>query len=207
MADENRRLIDAIQTIAGTNKPSDNTKRALARVTAVDVPTRTCTVDTLTGTIFTLNKVALMAQINDGFLMVPAIDSEVIVLYGTQVKTQVIMYSELQRVYAIVGDSGFEMLPDKVMFNDGSYGGMVIIEELVKRLNALEEDNNKLKKALGIVFTPPDLPTVAEGVTDACWKLLKDNLLTYTNQEIEKTKKDDLENKTVLHGKLIPTPQ
>lgn len=110
MAGENRQIADIIRGIAGVDDlTNDTANRAHCRVTAVDIKKRTCSAKSLTGATIEFNNVALMTVVDDGFLLVPAIDSEVIISYGRQVKSQVIMYSEIQMLWAVVGDQQLKM--------------------------------------------------------------------------------------------------
>lgn len=163
-------------------------------VTSVNEGERTCSVQTISNEgELTLSEVNLMAETDDGLLMIPAIDSTVIVSYSEKVNYFVALYSELQKVVMIVGDSGIEMAPDKITLNDGSYGGLVKVEDLVKKINGLENLVNSILQTLKTTV----IPLASSGTYPFA------PLYSSTNPIAPITNRNDIENKTVIHGDSI----
>lgn len=174
------RLQTAVRQLAGTDL-SDDLSMALANVLSVDLDNMTCSVELIGGqTLATMNSVQLMARVDDGFLCVPAIDSTVIVIWSKRTEPAVVMYSQLQDV--------FVSADDKVTLQSDTYGGMVKVQDLVTKLNAVE---NKLNDMISIynshVHTDPQ-----GGVTTSPLQPITGN--------ITPTVRADIENTKVVHG-------
>lgn len=133
-----RSIIEAIQKISGTQL-NDNVRLLAATVDSVDVATRTCIVTTISsqGSV-TIENVQLMASVDDGVLFVPAIDSTVLIIYSTYNRPYISLFSELQKIVFVVGDSTLEITDGLFKFNDGQLGGLVEVEKLTTKLNNLE---------------------------------------------------------------------
>lgn len=151
---------ETVQTLGGAKDPA---KITLATVDAVDIPTRTCTVTT-TGdrAPVQFTNVQLMPSVDDGLLLIPAIDSTVIVSYNTFNQPFVLLFSELEKVLLVAGENNASFQVDKnglvleinqtslkiqdgkTIFNEGQLGGMVKVAELTQKLNNLENLVNNL---------------------------------------------------------------
>lgn len=77
----------------------------------------------------------------------------------------------------------------KIIFNGGDNDGLVNVPELIKRINALEKDNNMLKQILA-AWTP----TPGDGGT-----ALKTAVITWAGQQIVVTKQTDIEDDKITH--------
>lgn len=161
----NRQIIEAVQRMTGTQL-SDSVKVLAATVDAVDEARRTCTVTTVSsqGSV-TIENVQLMASIDDGILMVPAVDSTVIIAYSTFNQPFVVLFSGLEKVAIVGGENDASVQIDgdglileiadtkltiedgKMTLNDGAMGGLVKVIELTQKLNALENKVNSLLAA------------------------------------------------------------
>lgn len=114
---------EAIQKIA---KDGFNPTRCrVAKVLSVE--SDTCTVELL-DTETQVSDVRLQTESANGVYYKPAVDSFVIVASIEDFEYVVIMYSAL----------------DEIKFLDGSYGGLVKVEDLVTKLNNLENKVNDL---------------------------------------------------------------
>ena len=150
-----------------------------ATVTAVDRPTRTCTVTPVTGKADTqIDGVLLSADPNDGELKVPAIGSTVVVLTSTHNKAYVIGCSDLQEWSITIGNTVIDLVNGTIQMGDGSYGGLVKVVDLVTKINRLENMMNS--------HIHPDPVT---GFTGAS-----------TTPITPLTARTDIENTTVKHG-------
>lgn len=73
---------------------------------------------------------------------------------------------------------------DNIIFNNGSLGGLVKVEDLVTRLNNIEQDINSLKNAF-TSWTP---------VPNDGGAALKGAASTWSGQQLTPTEKSDIEN-------------
>ncbi len=153
---------ETVQTLGGA-KDQSKAKISLATVNAVDLATRTCTVTTIGDRApVTFDNVQLMASVDDGFLLVPAIDSTVIVSYTTFNQPFVLLFSGIDKVLLVAGENSASIEVDETgllleinqtklkiadgqtTFNDGSLGGLVKVIQLTQKLNNLENLVNDL---------------------------------------------------------------
>lgn len=132
-------LAEAIQQLAGT-KFMNFTTIAIADVVSVDVDARTCRCRTIGGTTTAdLITVSLMAEVEDGLLLVPEVDSTVIVGYDNRTLPFIIMYSGLSAATFWVNGV--------ITLKDGSLGGIPIVGALLQKINNLENKVNQLVNA------------------------------------------------------------
>lgn len=160
-----RAIVESIQRISGTQL-SDKTLIYSATVDSVDIADRTCNVTTISSQgEMTIESVQLMASVDDGFLLVPAIDSTVIVTYTTFNKPFISLFSAIDKAVLIVGENNVSLEMDNLgilleiantklsfkdgltQFNDGALGGLVKIIDLTTKLNNLENKVNTLLSA------------------------------------------------------------
>ena len=177
-----RAIVESIQRITGTQL-ADKIAIYSATVDIVDLAARTCTVTTLSSQgEMTIEGVQLMASVDDGLLLVPVIDSTVIVTYTTFNKPFISLFSAIEKAVLIVGDNNvsFEMdnlgilleiantklsVKDGItQFNDGSLGGLVKIIDLTTKLNNLE---NKVNALLSAFNTHTHILTLTSGTGTA----------------------------------------
>jgi hypothetical protein len=138
MSSPERQIIEAVQRMTDT-KLDDKVKLFVGSVDSVDLSTRTCTVSTVSSKErIAIQNVLLMAALDDGFLLVPAVNSTVLVMYSTYNKPYVAMYSELQEIVLVVGSSILDVTDGLFSFNKGVNGGLAIVPALVTKLNNLE---------------------------------------------------------------------
>lgn len=116
-------------------------------------------------------KGALIGNADSGVMTVPKEGSVVAVVWASPVTAVVVMVAEVEEL-RIMG---------------GQLGGMVKVEELVKRLNAVERDLNSLKQVFqGWV------PLSRDGGA-----ALKTAAATWAGQQLTETQKSDIENEKV----------
>ena len=169
------KLKNRIQKMCQT--PSDSAL-ILAKVKNVDGQTCTVTIDDLE-----LADVRLRAVVNDeesGIVITPTVGSFVMITdlsNGDKRDWAVVMYSEI----------------DKIEINGGKNGGLIKIEDLVSRLNAIEDDINNLKTALSSW-----VPTAQDGGA-ALKKTLTIPGTGWATKQLTKTKTSDLEDDKITH--------
>lgn len=149
----------AIEQLAGTHL-KDHTHLTVARVISVNLDACTCMVQQVGGkTSATRFEVFLMAEVSDGWLCVPAIDSTVIIGWSDRLKPYVAMFSDIQDVY--LDATG------KITLNQGTQGGLVKVRDMVIRMNLIENAFNALNaKVNTLAPTPVINPLVPTQVVD-----------------------------------------
>jgi hypothetical protein len=173
-------LKTAIRQLAGLDL-SDELHLAVGTVTGVDLSNMACSVELFGAkTLAIRNDVRIMAAVDDGFLPVPAIGSQVIVAWSTRNQPYVAMFSQLQDVYLSADNL--------VTLQGDDFGGLVKVGELVTRLNAIENLlNNFISLYNGHTHTDP-----ASGSTGTP-SAPEPNTATLTQVT-------DIENPKVVHG-------
>lgn len=192
MAD--RAIEEAVKKLAGTQF-RDDAVIVQCTVASVDLTTRTCDCTPISGEAVTdLPNVQLMAEIDDGFLLVPTVGSTVFVLYSTRHAPFIALFSEVEQVVIISGNCQLQISNQgTIQFNDGTYGGLIQISELITTINTLQNDLNTLKQAVSSWVPVPNDGGAALKAAAAGW----------AGNQITLTERADLENTTVTHGKLL----
>lgn len=187
----NAALTRAIQQAAGTYG-TDTVSCVLCTVESVNEDERTCNVVTVNDAAqSTLEGVQLMAGVNDGWLLIPTVGSQVMVIYSGVVMPFVAMYSEIDKITGITGDYGIQIDSNGIAFNGDSFGGLVKIEALVDKINRLESKVDDFVSKYNS-HTHPYVDSGSPAVTSPT-----------TTQETPigtQTTVNDLENTTVTHG-------
>lgn len=155
-------------------KKIGKTQPFYGKVKSVDEAAKTCVVSPLDGGADRLD-VRLMATGANGTYLKPAVDSVVAVVMVSDFTGFVAMYSEL----------------DSIQLLDGTYGGLVKVQDLVNKINAVEDKVNdildKLKTHVhGGVTTGPG----TTGTTPAF----------STVSGLTNTSVPDIENPKITHG-------
>jgi hypothetical protein len=145
-----------------------------AKVVSVDIPSKTCTVNTIADEM-DLFDIRLIADSSDGVLFVPAVDSVVGICMINEVEGYVTLFSSLT----------------SIKFSDGAHGGLIKITDLVTQLNNLESDVNDLKQVLSTTWTP---------VSNDGGAALKAAAATWAAATLTETLNADIENTTITHG-------
>lgn len=154
-----------------------------AIVESVDLPSRSCSCTAIDGhTEYYLPTVKLMAVVDDGLLIEPVVGSTVKVIFSVNIEPFVCQFSEIQNITIIAKTN--------ITFNDGSYGGMIIIQELVAKINLLENDLNTLKSMFAAWPVIPSDGGASLKAATAPW----------SGASITLTEIEDLENPMITHG-------
>lgn len=127
-----RAIKDSIQQLAGTfNK--DIVSIVACTVDSVDQDNRTCDCTPISGDAITdIPGVQLMAEVNDGILILPSVGSTVIVGLSTRNTAFVIMYSSV----------------DTITLRGGQYGGLTKTQELKTQIDKTNEVVNAILNIL-----------------------------------------------------------
>lgn len=102
-------------------------------------------------------------------------------------KTSRVLIDEERVRIDVDQETSAELTKDGVVFNGGSLGGLVKVEELTDRLNTIENDINSLKQVFSM-WTPT--PQDGGGA-------LKTTAMDWAKQTLRLTKRDDYENEKV----------
>jgi hypothetical protein len=153
----------------------DQIMPSYGKVVSVDTVTKTCVVNLLEDETDLLD-VRLSADSTDGLFLVPSVGSVVGVVRVNDTHSYVALYSQL----------------DSIKIGDGTYDGLIKINDLVTKLNNLENDINSLKTAFSTWVVAPSDGGLA----------LKTAAATWYGSSLTATVKADIENTEVTHGGL-----
>lgn len=180
-ATQNKQIEISIQKLAGTFN-RDIVSIILCSVDSVDETKRTCDCTPIGGDATTqIPSVQLMAEVNDGLLLLPKVGSSVVVGLSTKNNAFVLFYSDLDKI---------KIITSLTQFNDGGFGGLTKVEVLTQQLNKLEQDINTLKTAFSNWIVIPNDGGAALKTISSVW----------FGSQLTPTKKTDLENTKVTHG-------
>jgi len=207
MSEYDREIVESIRKAAGTDL-KDELRIIQATVTKVYAPqSYTCDCTPINGdSTAPFLGVSLSANANDGFVLIPAIKSTVLIAESTKNNPPFIIGCDtLQGIICVVHNasgnasqllvgtaytSAGETQPT-LQFNDGSYGGLIQIQELITRLNTIENDINTLKTAFSTWVVAPNDGGSA----------LKASAATWYGDTLSLSNRNDIENTAVTHGK------
>ena len=182
MPGSDRAIIQSIFKMTDQHK-NDNVTYVNAVVLIVDIPNRKCSCTAIDGhTEYELPTVRLMASVDDGVLIEPEIGSTIKVIFSQNIEPFAVQFSGIKNIWILASE--------KIIFNDGSFGGLVKVKDLTTKLNTLENDLNALKNAFKTWVTVP-----SDG--GAALKLIT---TTWFNSSLSKTAQSDIENLDITHG-------
>lgn len=122
-----------------------------------------------------------------GIVAYPKVGSWVTVGIIDNVCGIVLLTDEVEKYEVVVGDMSIVASEEGIVMNGGTLGGMVKVEDLVIRLNLIEEDINKLKTAIeGWV------PVAQDGGS-----ALKAAVTSWSGATLIMSSRDDVENTKV----------
>lgn len=123
-----------IQKLAGTHRIA-NCYLTDAIVKSVNVSTRMCVVETLGGKVSSSLTVRLMASVDDGCFIIPAVDSTIVILFSEQVAPIALMYSEVERITWLGGEyDGVPIVKHPTNTNKGLLKKIQNLENLLNDL-------------------------------------------------------------------------
>ena len=113
-----RKIQQAVQMLSGTHL-SDKVFFIDAKVLSVNKQARTCRVQAIGGKTANVFTARLMAVVDDGILIIPAVDSTVSVVRSDFTKPMVAQYGEV----------------DEIIIRGGDLGGLIKVADLTAKLN------------------------------------------------------------------------
>ena len=154
----------------------------LCSVDSVDPTERTIDATPLNGDAQIFN-IRLQSEINSniGLCIFPVVGSVVIVTFMNKLTGFVSTFSEIDKILIDT--------TNEIIFDGGSNGGLIKVNDLVSKLNTVENDLNTLKNILSLW-----VPVTMDGGAS-----LKTALGTYFSQTITPTIKTDIENDKIKH--------
>lgn len=170
MADNNS-IKEAIRELVKTD---DVLYSVLCTVKSVDTTNNICDCEPIDGSADLL-EVRLMAQNDTGFLIIPKVNSVVVVTMINKYTGYVAMFSEVEKIY----------------LNGDNYDGLVKIGDLVDKLNNLENKVNSIINTYN-THTHPYVNVSTPATTSPSTSLVTGTLTP--------TQQTELENTTVVHG-------
>jgi hypothetical protein len=183
-------VAQGIQKIAGTFG-LDNVYMLTCEVSKVDVSDRSCMCAPVNGNMADF-KAYLMAETDDGVLILPTVGSTVKVLFSNQNAPTVIQYSEIDKLLIISGNQSYSIADGSQVFNDGSFGGLVKVIELTTKLNNLE---NLVNSLINKFNSHTHILALTAGTGTAAPTAAPETTV------LTPTQKTDIENSEVTHGK------
>lgn len=180
-----RAIGDSIQKMAGTFN-REHIGMIPCTIKSVSQQARTCVCTPIGGKSVTdITNVQLMAEVEDGVLLIPVIGSTVFVCYSTQNLPFIALFSGIQKVI-LIGASGIQL-------QGGEFGGLVEVLALTTKLNNLENLVNDLAAKFN---THTHILTLTTGTGTAA------PTLTSESTVLTPTKRADIENTAITHGGL-----
>lgn len=153
-ATEKAQLREGIQKLAGTFD-RDFVSIFLANVDDVSASDRTIKVTPISGgSSAQISNVLISPEANDGVLMIPAIDSTVLI--GTSVKNKyyVLMFSDVDKVICnIDANNYYEFSSSGFIWNGGAFGGIGKTGVIASKLNVQEAAENALKIIISAILS------------------------------------------------------
>lgn len=172
----------AVQKLAGTFL-KDPSYAIACVVESVDINARTCDCTPIGGDAVTeIPNVQLMAEVDDGILLIPVVGSTVVVCYSVRNVPYIALYSALDKVF-LISNNGLQ-------FQGGEFGGLVKVVDLVSRLNKVETDLNTLKAAFNSWVVIPEDGGAALKAASSEW----------AGENMAETVRSDIENTSITQG-------
>jgi hypothetical protein len=161
-------------------------------VTAVDKAARTCEVDR--DDLPDLMEVRLNAILEAGDDLVtiyPKVGSKVLclIINNDQSDAYVIAATDIEEISGQIGEMTFVWNADGFVFNGGENGELIKINDLVSKINTIEQDINALKQVLTTWVVAPMDGGLALKTAAAAWMA----------QTIIQTSVDDLKDDKIQH--------
>jgi hypothetical protein len=157
---------------------------------ASDIQARTCTVTPVDGSA-KIEGVRLNANTSGdkGMIIKPKSNTQVVVAMISQVDAIIIDRDEVESIDITVGATTVSIKDGEILLNGGDNGGLIIISDLVSKINAIEDDINSLKQVFSTWVSVPQDGGAALKVAAATWFA----------QQIVNTTAADIKNDKIKH--------
>ena len=191
-------IAESIQILAGTYGKFP-IQVMVCEVTNVSASERTCTVQPLSDNLQPF-PAQLMADIDDGVLILPTVGSTVKIMLSELITPTVIQFSQVDEILLVGGGSAVKVYDSGVELQGDEYGGLMKVTPSVKAWNDLQNDVNTLKAqllALTSAITGIGAIPVLGTVLGAAFTTA---LGTYCASILPLTIETQIENPKVKHG-------
>ena len=181
MPGSDRAIIESINKITAQHK-NDNVTYVNAVVLSVDIPNRKCSCTAIDGhTEYELPTVKLMASVDDGVLIEPEIGSTIKVIFSQNIEPFAVQFSGIKNIWILASE--------KIIFNDGGFGGLTKTKELKTQLDKLTKRVDGIISALNnhIATVPADMGSA---------------LIAQLATIIDKENFGNIENLDIIHGTI-----
>jgi hypothetical protein len=155
-----------------------------------NVDGRTCTVNPVDGSAAIENvRLNAYSDGDQGLIISPKKGTYVIVGMISAVDTMVLMCFEIESIILNMGNTTLSITDGEILMNGGENGGMIVIENLVDKINAIENDINSLKQVFSTWVTVPQDGGAALKAASASWSA----------NQIVNMQTADIENAVIKH--------
>jgi len=201
----NRNIRDFVRQLVDP-KARETPSFAFCSVTLVDKVNKTIDCEAINEDKTEFVNVMLSTEANDSFSIYPAVDSTVLIMFTSFLK-MVILIEEVESLVCDIDKNHFEMDKDKFLINnndtiieldkngdmtlnDGSKDGLVVVADLVTKLNNLENAINSLITSCQSVI----VTLAPSGVFPLASFFVSNTPIAPLTQKV------DLENTKIKHG-------
>ncbi len=160
------------------------------KVLEVDQEKCTCTID-VGGQKF-LN-VALRSIVSDdmGFVLFPEEGSKILIVrFDNSNRLFMLNAEKLEKIHVKIADTKLVLKGNEIIINNGNLGGLVVIGDLVEKLNNIENDLNAIKNVFSTWVPVPNDGGAA----------LKTAATSWAGDVLAITQTENIENDKVKHG-------
>lgn len=191
-------IAESIQILAGTYGKFP-IQVMVCEVTDVSASERTCTVQPLSDNLQPF-PAQLMADIDDGVLILPTVGSTVKIMLSELITPTVIQFSQVDEILLVGGGSAVKVYDSGVELQGDEYGGLMKVTPSVKAWNDLQNDVNTLKGLISAQIATAATYAALPIVTGAQVSALFSPLTAYAALILPLTIETQIENPKVKHG-------
>lgn len=178
---------ELIQKLANTG---DEIYAKICEVISVDIENQTADLQPLDGSAEILD--ALIQVAENGVLIEPKVNSLVACVFVSKELAVIVNHSEIKQFGFQIENISFVANKDEIQLNGDTYKGLVKVEQLTQKLNAIETAFNQLVNEFNAhTHNAPQAPA---GTLPTLTPLVP------STQNLNSTQVGDLENEKVKHG-------
>ena len=191
-------VAELVQQLSGTYGISP-VQVMTCEVKSVSSSERTCTVLPLTDNLEPFAE-QLMADIDDGLLILPMVGSTVKIMLSEIITPTVIQYSAIDEILIVSGGAAIKIYSTGVELQGSDFGGVMKVTPSVKAWNDLQNDVNTLKSLIAAQILTAASYSSSPTVTGAQVSALFSPLTSYSTSVLPITTETQIENTKVKHG-------
>lgn len=191
-------VAELVQQLSGTYGISP-VQVMTCEVKSVSSSERTCTVLPLTDNLEPF-AAQLMADIDDGLLILPTVGSTVKIMLSEIITPTVIQYSAIDEILIVSGGAAIKVYDSGVELQGTDFGGLMKVTPSVKAWNDLQNDVNTLKVQLLALSNALTLTGSTPLTGTSMGSALSTALASYWSSLLSITTATQIENTKVKHG-------